>query len=124
MASGYHTFTLQIDNGESLSDESIQLSGPSIRDYSKQGTLVAIVMPAAWTAADLTFQASNDDSAFANLYNASGTEITVPVGASRWVAIDPTDFAGVAFLKVRSGTSGAAVNQGADRVITFVVRAV
>jgi hypothetical protein len=123
---GYKTATLQIDNGESLSDESVCLKwgAPQGGPGTGWGTLVAIVVPASWTAADLTFQASNDDTTFTNLYNASGTEVTVTAAASRWIALDPSDFAGIAYLKVRSGTAAAAVNQGGDRVVTFVIRPV
>lgn len=89
--------------------------------------LAGLYVPSAWTAAAITFQASpdNDDDdtvAFQDVYNASGTEFTIAsanVVASRYISIDPRDFAGVRFLKIRSGVSGAAVNQAAAR--TFVL---
>ena len=96
--------------------------------------LVGIVIPSAWTAANLTFQgrpkASADvtahpNDALANVYDQGGAEVTVTVGgASRFIALTPATsalFDGIGELKVRSGTSGAAVNQGAARVITLVL---
>jgi hypothetical protein len=86
--------------------------------------LVGIVMPAAWTAANLTFQASEDGAAYANLYDKNGTEITVTAAASRYIELSPSDWCAVPFLKVRSGTAASAVNQAAARTITLVTRPV
>lgn len=102
--------TVTISSGTSLS-AAVDMAG---------FTLVGIFMPAAWTAAGLTFQASTAFAGtFQNLYTASGTEYSVTTDASRHVIIPYADFLGVRFLKVRSGTSGAAVNQGADRTMTL-----
>lgn len=123
MGQGFRAATLQIDNSESLSDESIRVNVPvGPAQNGLRETLVAIIMPASWTTADLTFQASNDDTTFYNFYNAAGTEVTVEADASRWIGIDPVDFSGVAYMKVRSGTSGTPVAQGADRTLTFLFR--
>ena len=85
--------------------------------------VVGIIMPAAWTAANLTFQASVDDATFNNLYDAAGTEFTVTAAVSRFIALDPSKTDSISRLKVRSGTAGTPVNQvGADRTITLVVR--
>lgn len=109
--------TVTIANGASLSGAAVFVNGVT--------SLVGIVIPAAWTAAALTFQASADGTTYGDLYNTAGTEVTIPssaVAASRYIALDPSDFAGIAYLKVRSGTSAAAVNQTADRTLTLVVR--
>jgi hypothetical protein len=106
--------TIIIANGESLSG-SVGLGG---------STMVGIVMPATWTAANLTVQASHDGATYNNLYDDLGTEVTVTAAASRYIALDPSVFAGIRYLKVRSGTSGSAVNQGGDRTITLVTRPV
>lgn len=79
-----------------------------------------LMMPAAWTAASITFQGSIDGTTYGDLYNTSGTEYTIASAnavASRFIAIDPRDFAGVRYVKVRSGSSAAAVNQGAARTL-------
>lgn len=103
--------TATILSGASLSD-SIEVDGSAI---------VGVVMPAAWTAANLTFQASHDDTTFNNVYDEFGTEKTVSASTSRYIPLNPADFAGADSIKVRSGTSGTAVNQGADRSIIFVL---
>lgn len=113
-----------IANGASLSDVAVLNFPVGTEASGVRETLVGIIMPAVWSAASLTFQASNDNSTFADLYNAAGAEITVTASTSRWIALDPADFVGIAYLKVRSGTAGAAVNQGGDRVITLVFRPV
>lgn len=83
-------------------------------------TLVRIDMPAAWTAANLTFQVSTDDSTYNDLY-ISDAEYTLTAAASRALGVAAAD--GVRmhrYLKVRSGTSGAPVDQGTDRVLRLV----
>lgn len=87
--------------------------------------LVGLVMPADWTAANLTFQVSHDaDTTYNNLYDDEGTEVTVTAADDRYITLDPSVFAGINCIKVRSGTSGSAVNQGAARTITLVTRPV
>jgi len=81
------------------------------------GRLIALQMPAAWTAAVLTFQGSMDNVTFTDLYDATGVEISVTAVAAHGVALDVTVFAGWQFLKIRSGTGASAVNQAADRTL-------
>lgn len=101
-----------IASGEALSAE-IDLNGQ---------LPVAIVMPAAWTAASLTLQISIDDDGaiFNNVYDDGGTEYTVTAAASRYIYLDPLVLVGVRKLKIRSGTSGTPVNQAAARTLTIV----
>lgn len=87
--------------------------------------LVGLLMSAAWTAASLTFQISIDGGVTWNdLYDDSGTEVTLaPTSpAGKYMAISPDPFAGAVFLKIRSGTTGSPVNQGADRTLTLLTR--
>lgn len=84
--------------------------------------LVGVLMPATWTAADLTFQVSLDGSTFVNAYDATGAEVTAVVDASTFVWLSPSIFAGAKFLKVRSGTSDTPVNQGGARSIELSLR--
>ena len=86
------------------------------------GALVGIIMPAAWTAAALTFQGSQDGVNFFNIYDA-GTERQIATDASRALSLTHTDWLAFPFLKIRSGTSGAAVNQLATRNLTIIRRA-
>lgn len=104
--------TVTISNGTALSP-AVDLQG-----YN----LVGIAMPAAWTAANITFQGSADNNNFFDLYD-SGSEINLAsAAASRYIALNPTQFAAVRYLKVRSGTSAVPLNQGADRVVTLILR--
>ena len=84
--------------------------------------LAALVMPSAWTAADLTFQISADNATFADFYDNAGVEITVPAAASRAIMLDSDTWRAVRFLKVRSGTSATPVNQSSSRTITLICR--
>lgn len=84
--------------------------------------LAGIVMPAAWTAANLTFQVSEDGVTYNDLYDQDGTEINVTAAASRHIILNPETFWGIHYLKVRSGTTGTAVNQGAARTVVLVTR--
>lgn len=106
------TKTATIANGGSL-------SGAINLGYQR---LVALVMPAAWTAAGITFQASPDGVTYTDVYDATGAEYSVTVGASHTVIIPVADLIGMRFLKIRSGTSGTPVNQGAARAITVVMQ--
>jgi len=106
------TRNVTILNGQSLSDV-LDMEG-----YSAW----AIEMPAAWTVANLTFQAA---ASFAGTYNNvhddAGAEVTVTAAAARAIGLDAAknELAAYRFLKIRSGTSGVAVNQAADRVLTI-----
>lgn len=86
--------------------------------------LAAIQMPSAWTAANITFQGSVDGSTYYDLYDQYGTEILVTAAASRVILLDLSMFAGINFVKLRSGTTGTAVNQAADRAIVLGLRVV
>jgi hypothetical protein len=84
--------------------------------------LFAIEMPAAWTAAAITFDVSYDGTTFNPLYDDTGTEVSLTVAASRYVRInDPARFFAIKKLKVRSGTVGSPVNQAAARTVNLIV---
>lgn len=84
--------------------------------------LVAIVMPSAWDAAGITLQGSFDGTTYQNVYIAAGTELALTVAAATNVALDPLLYQAFPFLKIRSGTAGAPVNQTASRAITLITR--
>ena len=105
------TKSVTISSGSSLSS-AVDLGGRK---------LVAIVMPSAWTAASLTFQASVDGVTYYDVYDGS-TERTVAVAASYYSMLAIGDYVGVRYLKVRSGTAASGVNQGADRTLTLVLQ--
>jgi hypothetical protein len=113
------TKTVTVTSGTSLSG-SMQVWDTSA---AHPEGLVALIMPAAWTTAAITFQASADGTNFFNLFNTSGVEVTIAAPlASQFIPLDPADIISANYLKIRSGTSGAPVNQGADRIVTLVTR--
>ena len=83
---------------------------------------IGILMPAAWDAANLTFQASVDGVNFSNVYDSSGNELTVTAAAGRYIELDPSVFVGINQIKLRSGTSGSPVNQTAARTLSILTR--
>lgn len=102
--------TVTIANGASLSN-SVDLGGRA---------LSAILMPAAWTAAALTFQASLDGVTFFNLLDGAGAEITASAAAGSFIRLSINDWLALRYLKIRSGTAAIPVNQGADRILSLV----
>lgn len=104
------TATATIASGQSLSDV-IDLSGRN---------LTGILLPAAWTAADLTFSVSIDGVTYADLYDETG-EYALVVGASVFSGINIAPLMGFRYLKVRSGTSASPVNQTADRDLVLTL---
>lgn len=105
--------TATIANGASLSNALL----------INEAMLVGIIMPGTWTTANLTLQGAgeNDESTFNNVYDKDGTEVTINAAASRYITLEPAKFAGIKQLKIRSGTSGSAVNQGGARSIVAVL---
>lgn len=97
-------------------DVTIESSGTtsSAANVYGKGNVVAVETPSALTGTSFTFEASTDGSTYVPLYN-EGTQYSVTVGTSRYVALDPAVFAGVKWVKVVSGSSEAA-----SRTITIV----
>lgn len=116
ISSASAVLTATIANGASLSDE-IDMGG-----YN----LLGIIMPAAWDAAAITFAASDaTGGTFVPVYDDAGAEISVTAAAGHAIGIATTLKAGslapFRFVKLRSGTAGAAVNQTAQRTLLVVV---
>lgn len=111
--------SLTIATNESLSGDSGDLRGLAV---------VGLWTPAAWTAAAITFTVSRDDgSTFGDLFDYLLGEVAIPsgnipTGAERRFGLDPRQFLGVRRLKLRSGVSGAAVNQAAARTLYLITR--
>lgn len=105
------TTSVTIANGASLSGVA------NVMD----GEVVAIVLPAL-TSAAISFQGSVDGTNFYDLYTSGGTEVTLGAANTGSRIQDvPEVVRTMPYLKVRSGPTAAAVNQGAARTITLVV---
>lgn len=109
--------TLTINNGTAVTAEAFQLP--------QDQALVGIAMPAAWTAAVLTFSVSYDAGAtWSEVVKADGTAYTLTVAAAQTVMVPFYDLLGIpywALLRVRSGTLGTPVNQAAARTLTLIL---
>lgn len=86
-----------------------------------EGRAVFVQLPAAWTAANLSFQVSADGVTWADLYDRDGQEYVAQAAAGRAILLPITDFVGIRHLKIRSGAAAAPVNQGAARTLTLRV---
>jgi hypothetical protein len=118
--------------GSTVADAVVIANGESLSDAVALGTdgarqLVGLQMPGTWTAASLTFAVSFDGTTYVPLYW-DGAEYTIAAAggaaASLGVSLEPSAFAGWAFVKVRSGTAASAVNQTAERTLQAVTRVV
>lgn len=107
-------------------------NGTALSSEAQTGAmrLVGIIMPAAWTAAGLTFQAVVDENTgepkvpvWGEVQDSAGGDVTVAApGAGEYMALADT-FPAIALgrIRVRSGTSGVPVNQAADRTLKLVL---
>jgi hypothetical protein len=83
--------------------------------------LTGIEMPSRITGAALTFQASDAmDGTFNDLYDETGTEVSVTVAANRAVT-NVLKLKNFNALKVRTGTSGSPVAQADDAPIQLIL---
>lgn len=102
--------TISISSGQSLS-----------ASYQTDGKFVGFIVPAAWTTAAITFAGSVDGTNFYPIFDA-GLERTIAsadVVTGRMIILNLSDWLGVKFVRIRSGTSGTPVNQTAQR--NFIV---
>jgi len=79
--------------------------------------LKGIIMPAAWTAADITLLGSHDDTTFNTIYNPQGTVYTLTVTTDSYVIIPLADSASFPrYLKIATSAG-----QAADRTLVLVL---
>ena len=90
--------------------------------------LVALVMPAVWTTAAISFLGATAlDGTYYPVLDDAGTEVIISSAnavAAR-VIVNNTileKLAALRFIKFRSGGVGAEVNQAAERVLTLLVK--
>lgn len=82
----------------------------------------AILLPATWTAANLTVQGSIDGTNFFNVYDQFGGEVTITASASAIAQMGMADLWTIQYLRFRSGTAGTPVNQAGARILTVLCR--
>lgn len=96
--------------------------------------LLAIEMPAAWTAAAITMQGCmlNDGSVsataltetFVDVFDSGGTEVSLTAAQAHFVVLTEAHknlMRGLARVKLRSGTTGVPVNQGGARRLRCIL---
>lgn len=81
---------------------------------------IRIIVPTI-DSASLTLQHSDDGTAYANVYDKAGNEVTlVTATGARVVILNPNDYFNMKYLKIRSGTASSPVNQ-TTAAVTFSV---
>lgn len=71
--------------------------------------LCGIKLPATFTGTALTFEMSDAiDGTYVPVTSSSGSAISYTVAANKYAAIDPKDFQGINFLKIKSGSTEVA----------------
>jgi hypothetical protein len=121
------TKTATIADGASLSG-AVDLGAPvTVKGVTYDPTLMALVTPSGWDTQAITFQVSADGENYVNLYrvgtDGTATEYKITgAAASVCYTLTPQDFGGFRYLKVRSGTAGAAANQSGAVTLTLIVR--
>jgi hypothetical protein len=106
-----------IPNGDSVSNA---------LEFNNSG-MVGFVAPAAWTAAALNIEVSVDNTnwvtagIFDSASAAIGTWSSVTAGAG--YTVDIVNMLPWRFIRLRSGTAGIPVNQGAARTFNVISRA-
>ena len=101
-------------------------SGASVSDIIDltDTSLLGLIMPAAWTTAELNIGVSHDGVNWFVCYDAYGSavnSIASPVAGSAY-SLDFQSLLPWRYARLRSGTVASPVKQGADRVFTLVKR--
>ena len=87
------------------------------------GKYISVVMPDAWDAADLTFQASDAEGGiYQDVYDDLGSIVLIPADAGQVISItiNALTFAGLRFIKIRSGTTAVPIVQTASRTFKII----
>lgn len=120
-------------NGDKFPGKATIASGQSVSGPIdlRKAVLVGFVLPAGWTAAAINLEVSLDDPASGSApsnwyplndsYGLAVPQLSSPVALTAY-ALDPVTTMGWTFIRFRSGTSGAPVNQGAARDILTTSR--
>lgn len=113
--SAWEALSVTLASGSSLSG-TINLGG--LR-------LFGLTIPAAWTAAALSFQVSPDAGAnWYELMGPDGAAVTLAPQTSCCMMLDPKFFAPFQYIRLRSGLAAAPVAQGADRMLNLFLRSI
>jgi hypothetical protein len=100
-----------IQPGESLSDAVECSTGQPVR----------LTMPGKWDDAPLTFQVSSDNKMFNDLFLPDGKEVSMNVVPGVGLIVPPDWLRSIVFIKFRSGTRDAPVEQSELREFAIAI---
>ncbi len=87
--------------------------------------IVAVLMPAAWTAAAITFDVlAADGVTWTHLVDEANAEVSVVSAAcqaNQVIAIKTAPLRGLGTMRLRSGVAAGYVNQAAERIVTLLL---
>lgn len=88
------------------------------------GGLMALQLSSTWVTASITFQASSDlNGTYVEAVDSNATAISISsIAASQYIALNAAVFAGMRYIKIRSGTAGSPVTQTTAQNIKTMVR--
>jgi hypothetical protein len=96
----------------------------SIADIGNENELIGVEMSTGWTAAAISFRVSMDGTNFFDLFDDGGTEVSLTVAASRIIGFRSDIRSSLRpwkYIQLRSGLTGAPVNQAAARSLFLMV---
>lgn len=112
--------TATISTGQALSQELDLLNGAS---DTKHLSIIGVIVPATWTAADIAFQVTDTaGGTYQAVYDSTNTLLEITVTAGRTYALNPTITVGFPYVKIWSQSGGSGVNQAADRNVILICR--
>ena len=103
----------------------LQFRDALTQGFPTKAGILGVILPTTWATANITFQVSQDNVTFHDLYSDSGTEVSVTVSATGAHAVTfdskGESVAPFQYARIRSGVSATPVSQGteAQRVFTF-----
>lgn len=108
--------TIQINSGTALSS-GIDLRTPELFGF----TPMVVITPSAWDTAKISAQVSLDGVNWLDFHNWDADfESAHTINASEAHTITGYPFRGIPFVRFRSGTANAPVNQTANRTLTII----
>lgn len=104
----------------------LQFRGALTQGFPTKAGILGVILPTTWATANITFQVSQDNVTFHDLYSDTGTEVSATVSATGAHAITfdskGESLAPFQYARIRSGVSATPVSQGiteAQKVFTF-----
>lgn len=110
--------TIEVKTVDAVIANGAALSG--IVDIGEGWVASKVLIPGAITGTKLTFQISPDGVTFYNLKTSAGAELEPAMAASDSISLGLTEFMGIRYLKLRTGTSGAPTLQAAERTLKVI----